>query len=51
MQNQSNLQVTFSKQRDGVFKKATELSTLCGVDVVVVVFSPSNKPYSWDTLP
>uniref|UniRef100_M1E017 Mads box protein n=2 Tax=Solanum tuberosum TaxID=4113 RepID=M1E017_SOLTU len=46
MQNQSNLQVTFSKRRDGVFKKATELSTLCGADVVVVVFSPSNKPYS-----
>ncbi|XP_049381145.1 agamous-like MADS-box protein AGL62 [Solanum stenotomum] len=46
MQNQSNLQVTFSKRRDGVFKKATELSTLCGVDVVVVVFSPCNKPYS-----
>ncbi|XP_049381144.1 agamous-like MADS-box protein AGL62 [Solanum stenotomum] len=46
MQNQSNLQVTFSKRRDGVFKKATELSTLCGADVVVVVFSPSSKPYS-----
>ncbi|XP_049353876.1 agamous-like MADS-box protein AGL61 [Solanum verrucosum] len=46
MQNQSNLQVTFSKRRDGVFKKATELSTLCGADVVVVVFSPRNKPYS-----
>ncbi|WMV55630.1 hypothetical protein MTR67_049015, partial [Solanum verrucosum] len=46
MQNESNLQVTFSKRRDGVFKKATELSTFCGADVVVVVFSPSKKPYS-----
>ncbi|XP_015168304.1 agamous-like MADS-box protein AGL61 [Solanum tuberosum] len=46
MQNERNLQVTFSKRRDGVFKKATELSTLCGADVVVVVFSLSKKPYS-----
>ncbi|WMV55644.1 hypothetical protein MTR67_049029 [Solanum verrucosum] len=46
MHNQSNLQVTFSKRCDGVFKKAIELSTLCGADIVVVVFSPSNKPYS-----
>ncbi|KAG5577595.1 hypothetical protein H5410_057729 [Solanum commersonii] len=46
VQNQSNLQVTFSKQCDGIFKKATELSTLWGVDVVVVAFSASNKSYS-----
>ncbi|KAK2968904.1 hypothetical protein RJ640_018596 [Escallonia rubra] len=29
MANSSNLQVTFSKCRNGVFKKATELCTLC----------------------
>uniref|UniRef100_A0A3Q7IW92 MADS-box domain-containing protein n=1 Tax=Solanum lycopersicum TaxID=4081 RepID=A0A3Q7IW92_SOLLC len=47
MQNKSNLQVTFSKRRDGVFEKATELSTLCGADVFVVDFSPRNKQYSF----
>ncbi|XP_049381143.1 agamous-like MADS-box protein AGL62 [Solanum stenotomum] len=46
MHNHINLQVTFSKRCDGVFKKATALFTLCGADIVVVVFSPSNKPYS-----
>ncbi|XP_006356387.1 agamous-like MADS-box protein AGL62 [Solanum tuberosum] len=46
MKNQSNLQVTFSKRPDGGLNNATELSILCGADVVVVVFSPSNKPYS-----
>jgi hypothetical protein len=41
MSNQSNLQVTFSKRRSGIFKKASELSTLCGVDLALVGFSPS----------
>ncbi|KAH1228055.1 Agamous-like MADS-box protein AGL62 [Glycine max] len=30
MRNESNLRVTFSKRRTGVFKKASELATLCG---------------------
>jgi hypothetical protein len=47
MSNQSNLQVTFSKRRSGIFKKASELSTLCGVDLALVVFSPSGKPFSF----
>ncbi|XP_020222045.1 agamous-like MADS-box protein AGL29 [Cajanus cajan] len=40
-------QVTFSKRRKGLFKKANELSILCGVEVAIVVFSPGNKPYSF----
>ncbi|KAK7269860.1 hypothetical protein RIF29_22632 [Crotalaria pallida] len=45
--NESKLQVSFSKRRNGVFKKASELSTLCGVEVALVVFSPSEKAYSF----
>lgn len=45
--NQSNLQVTFSKRRFGLFKKASELCTLCGVEVAIVVFSPKNRVYSF----
>ncbi|KAG8368520.1 hypothetical protein BUALT_Bualt15G0054200 [Buddleja alternifolia] len=45
MENQSNLQVTFSKRRAGLFKKASELCTLCGAEVALVVFSPANKVY------
>ncbi|MED6168222.1 hypothetical protein PIB30_010007 [Stylosanthes scabra] len=40
-------QVTFSKRRTGLFKKANELSILCGSEVAIVVFSPGNKPYSF----
>ncbi|MED6192917.1 hypothetical protein PIB30_014490 [Stylosanthes scabra] len=47
MTKESNLQVTFSKRRGGLFKKASELSTLCGVDVALIVFSPGNKAYSF----
>uniref|UniRef100_A0A3Q7H6P3 MADS-box domain-containing protein n=1 Tax=Solanum lycopersicum TaxID=4081 RepID=A0A3Q7H6P3_SOLLC len=39
-------QVTFSKRCIGRFKKESELCTLCGAYVVVVIFSSSNKVYS-----
>ncbi|KAK6930456.1 Transcription factor, MADS-box [Dillenia turbinata] len=47
MEKQSNLQVTFSRRRDGLFKKASELSTLCDAQVAIVVFSPGKKVYSF----
>ncbi|GLT85871.1 hypothetical protein SLE2022_040440 [Rubroshorea leprosula] len=47
MQNDSNLQVTFSKRRSGLFKKASELCTLCGAEAALVVFSPGNKVFSF----
>ncbi|KAL2342565.1 hypothetical protein Fmac_003850 [Flemingia macrophylla] len=40
-------QVTFSKRRTGLFKKANELSILCGAEIAIIVFSPGNKPYSF----
>ncbi|CAL9004704.1 unnamed protein product [Prunus brigantina] len=43
----SNLQVTFCKRRSGLFKKASELCTVCGVEIAIVVFSPANKPFSF----
>ncbi|KAK4438012.1 Agamous-like MADS-box protein [Sesamum alatum] len=45
MENESNLQVTFSKRRAGLFKKASELCTLCGAQAAIVVFSPADKVY------
>ncbi|KAK7343539.1 hypothetical protein VNO77_12347 [Canavalia gladiata] len=47
MSNESNLQVTFSKRRSGLFKKASELCTLCGADMALVVFSPGEKVFSF----
>ncbi|KAH6804520.1 hypothetical protein C2S51_032767 [Perilla frutescens var. frutescens] len=47
IENQDDLYASFSKRRIGVFKKASELSTLCGADVAVVVFSPTDNPFSF----
>ncbi|KAK1262443.1 Agamous-like MADS-box protein AGL62 [Acorus gramineus] len=38
-------QVCFSKRRQGLFKKASELSLLCGAHIAIIVFSPGGKPY------
>ncbi|KAG6505417.1 agamous-like MADS-box protein AGL29 [Zingiber officinale] len=40
-------QVCFSKRRAGLFKKANELSVLCGANLAVVVFSPAGRPFSF----
>jgi pheromone receptor transcription factor len=39
----SKQQVTFSKRRTGLFKKAGELCVLCGAKVAVIVFSEKKK--------
>ncbi|KDP40295.1 hypothetical protein JCGZ_02293 [Jatropha curcas] len=39
--------VTFSKRKNGIFRKATELSTLCGADVAVILFSEHGKVFSF----
>nr|GME04954.1 agamous-like MADS-box protein AGL62 [Ipomoea batatas] len=43
----NHLQVTFSKRRSGLFKKASELCILCGVEVAIIVFSPAGKVFSF----
>ncbi|XP_038683051.1 agamous-like MADS-box protein AGL62 [Tripterygium wilfordii] len=42
-----NLHVTFSKCKYSIFNQANELSTLCGVDVAVLLFSPGEKVFSF----
>ncbi|XP_059596959.1 MADS-box protein SOC1-like isoform X1 [Vitis vinifera] len=41
--NPSSRQVTFTKRKDGIVKKATELSILCGADVGLIMFSPKGR--------
>ncbi|GAU12111.1 hypothetical protein TSUD_00770 [Trifolium subterraneum] len=43
----SNKQVTFSKRRQGLFKKASELCILCDVHAAIIVCSPADKLYSF----
>jgi hypothetical protein len=39
--------VTFSKRKNGLFKKASELSTLCNARVGVFGFTPGGKPFAF----
>ncbi|NP_001288318.1 agamous-like MADS-box protein AGL61-like [Brachypodium distachyon] len=43
----SRRQVTFSKRRSGLFKKASELCALCGADLALVVFSPAGRAFAF----
>ncbi|CAL5051956.1 unnamed protein product [Urochloa decumbens] len=43
IENNTNRQVTFSKRRNGLIKKAYELSVLCDIDIALIMFSPSNR--------
>ncbi|PKI79366.1 hypothetical protein CRG98_000244 [Punica granatum] len=43
IENTANRQVTFSKRRNGLIKKAYELSVLCDVDIALIMFSPSGR--------
>ncbi|KAE8719563.1 MADS-box protein AGL24 [Hibiscus syriacus] len=40
-------QVTFSKRRRGLFKKAEELSVLCDADVALIIFSATGKLFEF----
>ncbi|MQL87488.1 hypothetical protein Taro_020037 [Colocasia esculenta] len=43
IENSTNRQVTFSKRKTGIIKKAREISVLCDAQVYLVVFSSSGK--------
>ncbi|KAH7276305.1 hypothetical protein KP509_39G001800 [Ceratopteris richardii] len=43
IENPTNRQVTYSKRRNGLIKKAYELSVLCDVDIALIIFSPSGR--------
>nr|ALM95515.1 PISTILLATA-like protein 1 [Nigella damascena] len=41
--NSTNRQVTFSKRRNGIMKKAREINVLCDAEVSLIVFSSTGK--------
>lgn len=43
IENSTARQVTYSKRKDGMIKKAHELAVLCDTDIAVVMFSPSGR--------
>lgn len=47
IEDKSSRQVTFSKRRNGLMKKARELSVLCDVDVGLLIYSNRGKQYDF----
>ncbi|KAJ6936609.1 agamous-like MADS-box protein AGL62 [Populus alba x Populus x berolinensis] len=47
IENEDDRLITFSKRRSGIYKKASELVTLCGAEVAVLVLSPAGKAFSF----
>ncbi|KAM1324052.1 hypothetical protein EV1_044893 [Malus domestica] len=51
IENKINRQVTFAKRRNGLLKKAYELSVLCDAEVALIVFSNRGKLYEFCSSP
>jgi hypothetical protein len=49
IENAASRQVTFSKRRNGLLKKAFELSVLCDAEVAVIIFSTRGKLYEFSS--
>ncbi|RZC64276.1 hypothetical protein C5167_007962 [Papaver somniferum] len=47
--NSTSRQVTFSKRRNGLLKKAKELSILCEAEVGLTIFSSTGKLYEFSS--
>ncbi|TMX05145.1 hypothetical protein EJD97_002006 [Solanum chilense] len=47
IENKINRQVTFAKRRNGLLKKAYELSILCEAEVALIIFSNRGKLYEF----
>ncbi|KAJ7566861.1 hypothetical protein O6H91_02G122000 [Diphasiastrum complanatum] len=47
IENATSRQVTFSKRRRGILKKAHELSVLCDAQVVLIIFSSTGKLFEY----
>ncbi|KAI4347478.1 hypothetical protein L6164_008290 [Bauhinia variegata] len=49
IENKTNRQVTFSKRRNGLLKKAYELSVLCDAEVGLIIFSSRGKLFQFSS--
>ncbi|KMT15045.1 hypothetical protein BVRB_3g061680 [Beta vulgaris subsp. vulgaris] len=48
--NINSRQVTFSKRRGGLIKKASELSILCACEIGLIIFSSTGKKYEYSNV-
>ncbi|CAI9764820.1 unnamed protein product [Fraxinus pennsylvanica] len=49
IENATSRQVSFFKRRNGLLKKACELSVLCDAEVAVIIFSTTGKLYEFSS--
>ncbi|XP_057487038.1 agamous-like MADS-box protein AGL19 isoform X1 [Actinidia eriantha] len=49
IENATSRQVTFSKRRNGLLKKAFELSVLCDAEVALIIFSSKGRLYEFSS--
>ncbi|KAE8022459.1 hypothetical protein FH972_008257 [Carpinus fangiana] len=49
IENATSRQVTFSKRRNGLLKKAFELSVLCEAEVAVIIFSQKGRLHEFSS--
>ncbi|KAG8638449.1 MADS-box protein AGL42 isoform X2 [Manihot esculenta] len=49
IENAASRQVTFSKRRNGLLKKAYELSVLCDAEVAVLIFSQKGRLFEFSS--
>lgn len=49
IENKISRQVTFSKRRSGLLKKAHEISVMCDAEVALIVFSTKGKLFEYAT--
>ncbi|KAK2421143.1 MADS-box transcription factor [Trifolium repens] len=49
IENKINRQVTFSKRRSGLLKKAFELCVLCDAEVALIIFSSRGKLFQYSS--
>lgn len=47
IENTTNRQVTFCKRRNGLLKKAYELSVLCDAEIALIIFSNRGRLYEY----
>nr|AIZ95390.1 MADS44 [Erycina pusilla] len=49
IENTKRRLVTFSKRRNGLLKKAWELSVLCDTEIGLIIFSPQGKMFEFSS--
>nr|XP_012466378.1 unnamed protein product [Gossypium raimondii] len=47
IENANDRLIALSQRRTGIYKKISKLSTLCGGEILFIIFSPAGKPYSF----